>query len=248
MPDSKQQPSVPDPVRDIESRMRWSVRATIGFLALMVSLLVVGGLAIFAPPRTADGLPDTPDVVRARALLYDQILMSGADLRFRSELTGEWDPAAGVPPEQHSRLARARKLLVAAARDLPTDARTHAALAHAELGLRETNAAALRYRLALEIAPHYAEAHLGLGVALVQSARVTVDTHMRRRLMLQALAQFVAIEEANPLYDCALHNRVIVLLELGRTEDARTLARLAIEKWPDTPWADQLRSATGSDS
>jgi tetratricopeptide (TPR) repeat protein len=232
-------------VQDIERRMRWSASATVVFLFLQVSLLIAAALAIFAPPRTAHGLPDTPDVTRARALLHDQVLMAGADLRFRSVLTGEWGPAMPAPPGQRSRLLEARTLLKAAAREMPLDARAHTALAHAELGLREMRSATLGYRVALELAPHYAEAHLGLGTALAETARSTPDTHERHRLRLQAVAHFIAVEETSELYACALHNHVVVLLELGRTEEAHALGRVALERAPDSPWVGQLRDALG---
>lgn len=232
-------------VQDIEKRIQWRASATIVFLFLMVSLLVVAALAIFAKPRTAHGLPDAPEAARARTLLYDHVRLLGPDLRFRSALTGEWDPRNGLPPEQHARLVEAERLLADVARGRPLDPRAHAALAHARLGLHELASAEFHYRVALELAPHFAEAHLGLGVALTQHARITEEPNLRKRRLLQAAGRFAAVPESDPLYDCALHNRAIVLLAAGRTEEAEALARLSIARDPEGVWASHLRSAFG---
>lgn len=232
-------------VQDIEKRIKWRASATIVFLFLMVSLLVVAALAIFAEPRSASGLPDDPDAARAHALLHDQVRMYGSDLRFRSALTGEWDPLTGVPAEQHSRLVEADRILGRLVRNHPLDPRAHAALAHTQLGLNELSSAEFHYRVALELAPYFSEAQLGLGLALAQHARLTEEPNLRKRRFLQAAGRFAAVPEDDPFFDCALHNRAIVLLSAGRTEEAEALARRAIESDPDGIWASQLRSVFG---
>ncbi len=235
--------AAPPLAREFERRVNWGALPAILFLVMLVSLAAIAAYSTFAAPRTAHGMPADPDVDAARALLAGHMNSPAQDLRFTSSLTGDVGPLPVAPDPD--RLAAARERLERVLERHAFDPRALTALAHVELALRRGRRAEAHYRLALEFAPHYGEARLGLGLALAQRSYATADTHERRRLQLRALAQFAAVSEDDPVYLAALHDRAMMALFAGRRQAAERLGEQYFARDPDGPWAVRLRAALG---
>lgn len=247
MTDSTNPPSAPAPIaRELERRLNWGALPAILFLLMLLSLGAIAAYSTFAPPRTAHGLPDDPDVTAARALVAGHMGSPVQDLRFTSALTGDVGPRPVAPDPD--RLAAAREHLEHVLERDPFDPRTLTALAHVELALRRGTSALAHYRLALEFAPHYGEARLGLGLALARRSYTTANALERRRLQLRALAQFTAVSKDDPVYGAALYDRAMMALFAGRHDEAERLAREYLAREPDDPWAVRLRAAFGGNA
>jgi tetratricopeptide (TPR) repeat protein len=235
-------PSVPSPaVREFERRVNWSAVRSALFVTLLLTLGVIALWSRVAPPRTATGLPDDADTRAAAALLQNGLRPAAPDLRFRSALAGEvaGPAAAGAG---FVALEKARGLLEKALSRDPLDPRRLTALAHVETALHRTNAADSRYRMALEFAPHYGEARLGLGVLLAHRSNLSPDPLERHRLRLQALAQFTAGRPEDPVYPIALLDRAVLALYAGRGVVAAECVEAYLALEPSGPWADHLRA------
>jgi hypothetical protein len=74
------------------------------------------------------------------------------------------------------------------------------------------------YRRACDIARHYPNARLGLGVTLALEADHATDPFAARGLRLRAVAQLRAVDPAHPDAVDALYDLAWVLLKLGEHE------------------------------
>jgi protein O-mannosyl-transferase len=88
-------------------------------------------------------------------------------------------------------------------------------------GLEE--GAIAQYQKALQINPHYAEAHNNLAVALLQKGQVD-----------EAIAQFRGTLEINPNYDLAHYNLGLALVRKGQVDEAIAEFQKALEVNPDS--------------
>lgn len=235
----------PSPVAvEFERRVNWSAVRSALFVVMLISLGAIAVWSRIAAPRTATGLPDDPDVRAASGLVMGGLRPGAQDLRFGSALGGDVS-APDARGAGRERLEAARVHLERARARRPLDPRTLTALAHVESALRRNAPAESHYRLALEFAPHYGEARLGLGVALAQRSYLSSDPLERRRMQLQALAQFAAVRPGDPVYASALHNRAVLALLAGREAEARAHAGRYFELDPAGPWSERLRALAG---
>ncbi len=230
------------PVAEIERRLQWRVLPAAVFLALMVSLAVMAAVAVLVPARLVTGLPDDPDVAAAHALLDGRLPMRAGELRFRSALAGEAPPGAVFDAAAAARVARARALLERAAARRRGDPRPEVALTHLELALQRYARAEARYRAVTDRGADVPEAHFGLGLALALQAAVEPGQLRARGLRLEALGQLAAVNRRDPVYVPALYDRVLLLEEAGRHEQAVRFARDYLELDPEGPWAARMRA------
>jgi tetratricopeptide (TPR) repeat protein len=230
-----------DPTRTAPgARPSWNMRAVVLFV-IILSLLMGIGLAnwLYRPPPPS-GVPSDSSVVEALALLNGAIDVDSGDLRFATSL-GE-----GRAPDRADS-ARARRLTEAAFRleqgraRHRFDPRFDVLLGHVALASDRLELAERRYRAALSLTPRYGEARLGLGVALARQAAVEGDRASARAFKLQAIAQFAAVEESDPFYLPALFDRVMLLLDVGRGGEARSLAAHYTKLEPGSPWTGALQ-------
>lgn len=235
----------PIAIGDLERRMQWRFVSVIVFGGLMVALAVAAALSLLAPRRIITGLPDDPDAALARALMRSGAPPATGELRFESALTGESRPGFWLPAEAAAAAERAQASIERARRRARFDPRLIAALGHVELARRMFGHAEDHYRVALEIGPHYGEAHLGLGVALALRGETEADPLRQRGLRLEALAQFIAVREGDPAYLDALYDRARVLEQLGRSDEARAIARAYLRRDPSSAWARSLANSLG---
>ena len=215
------------------------------FLLLVAGLGILALVALRTPPRLVSGLPQDPDVIRARELVHDRVQVSTGGLRFRSELLGEGarsDSARSAPSdlEDPALVALAERHLLAARRRLPFDARVLAALGSLDLASLRLERAQRHYREAVDLAPGCGEARLGLGVALAIEAETEGDTERARGLRMRAMSQLMAVPEGAPEYPAALYDQVILLLGSGPKAEAIRRSR---EYWrvdSTSAWASRL--------
>ena len=206
----------------------WPIAPAIVFAVMLVSLTAVALISWLAPVRILTGLPEDPDVAAAKDLVASHVTVGGRDLRFVSSLgisSGRSEPEADpVVPDRAERSARAEAHLRVAQRRLRKDVRLIASLGHLALATDRLEVAERRYRKALDRAPNYGEARLGLGVALARRAETTGDEPAARTLRLLAIAQFAAVPERDPCHGIALANRIVLLRQVGRSSEADRLA------------------------
>jgi tetratricopeptide (TPR) repeat protein len=119
--------------------------------------------------------------------------------------------------------------------------RLDATVAHLELAGQRLDDAMLHYHQALERSPHYGEARLGLGIALMTLSLRDADPDLVRKRALEALGQFANVDRGDPVYLAAFYDRVLLLTRVGRTREA---ARL-LSREPAIPatgrWAERFR-------
>ena len=233
------------PVAEIERRLRWPALPALVFLGLMAGLLVVVALATWLRPDHPQGLPGDAALLATVRLPDASLGVIAPELRFRAAALGG-DAANHVnDAAELARVSEAEHVLAHWSRRHPGEPRVRAALGALALVRHDYAAAATHYREACERAPHYGEGRLGWGLALALDAARTGDAWLRRALMLRAIAQFAAVDRSDPEYPHALYNRAWLLAEVGRMNEARSMAEryLAIE--PAGPWADQLRREIG---
>lgn len=206
-------------------------------LGFLLALLVLAALALRAlrgAPSIITGLPEDPDVARTRMLVYDRLRPDCGDLRFRSALLGplgEADVALATAAEVPLLDARRRR---------PGDPRLLAALACLSLTAQRHARAEQFYRQALDLAPTYGEARLGLGVTLALRAVVDGDDARARGLRLKAISQFASVPEGDPCYEAALYDRVLMLVRVSRSDEARRWASAYLARDPGSAWATEL--------
>jgi hypothetical protein len=68
----------------------------------------------------------------------------------------------------------------------------------------------------------------------------------QRALLLQAVAQFAAVEAGDPADQAALFNRALLLAWVGRREEARRVAGSYLARDGSSAWAERLRMAVGA--
>lgn len=214
---------------------RASLLLPLAFLASLVALAAIALAVMRAPVRIVSGLPDEPEVARARALVENRLAVESGELRVVSSLLGETgaaDPALATAAERILAPARARR---------PGDARLTAALAGLRLAAHRYAHAERLYRQALDREPHYGEARLGLGVALALRAAAEGDPERARGLRLRAISQFAAVPPGDPCAEAALYDRALLLARVGRGAEARSHAREYLALDPASAWATLLR-------
>lgn len=234
--------NAPPQVVELERRLRWPGWPTLLFLGFMAVFIVLIGTSFLMRPPRPRGLPDDAAVRSAAGLPDPSYAVIASELRFRA---AAFDGAPAQGANDAATLARARASEATLARWVfahPREPRARAALGALALVRHDYVDAATRYREACERAPHYGEGRLGWGVALGLEAAHTSDAWERRALMLRAIAQFAAVDASEPEYPLALYNRAWLLAEVGRTEEARTMARRFLVLEPAGPWADRLRA------
>lgn len=230
-------------VTDLEKRMNWPALPTMLFLSFLVMLLVLAGISLWMRPQHPAGLPDDPALLAQTGLPDASLGVLTNGLRFQSAVFGGEPRDAALDPAQLAHVVQAEPVLLAWARQHPTDARVRAALGALALARRDYPTAADRYKEACERSPHYAEGRLGWGLALALDAERTTDAWQRRALMLRAIAQFAAIDATEPEYAAAAWNRAWLLAEAGRRTEALTLARRYLERDGTSVWAERLRAS-----
>lgn len=233
--------SAPAQVAEFERRLRWPALPTLIFLGFLVVLLLLVGLSMWLRPDHPRGLPED-EAMQAEAGLPDatlDVLLGG--LRFEAAALGGTPAEGANDAEALERVAEAERVLTRWARRHPAEPRARAALGALALVRHDYLTAANRYREACERSPHYGEGRLGWGVALALEAQRTSDPWQRRALSLRAIAQFAAVDPADPEYLAALYNRTRALAEVGRLPEARTFAARYLASEPLGPWADELR-------
>lgn len=233
--------SSPAQVAEFERRLRWPALPTLFFLGFLGLLLLVAGLSMWLRPDHPSGLPQDAALL-AEAHLPDPTLgVLLGPLRFEAAAFGG-EPADGpIDAAALERVDAAERVLARWSRRHPAEPRARAALGALALVRHDYLTAANRYREACERSPHYGEGRLGWGVALAREAARTSDPWQRRALALRAIAQFAAVDAADPVYLPALYNRTRTLAEVGRHEEARTFAERYLAREAEGEWAERLR-------
>lgn len=234
----------PPPVDAFERRMRWRAWPTVLFVLNLVLLAVAAGVSLKLRPRHPQGLPDDTRAKVAAATLGDDVALATEGLRFRAALFGGETHDRQGSADQRARADMVAPLLEQAKRDHWLEPRTHAALAALDLLAFRERRAVERYHIACELAPHYAEARLGMGVALARLALREGDPLQARALQLQAVAQFAAVDTASAEYPLALYNRARLLAQTGPASEAARFTSAYLAREPHGPWADALRAAS----
>lgn len=217
----------------------------LSFAAILVLLAAVGVIGMLHRPPAPRGLPEDPGVEAARTALAGMPFDIG-ELRFPTSLAaGEPIPLVEGMRQDHQggpaqRLEVAERRLREARERHPRDARLDALLGHVELAGLRLERAERRYRAAVARAPRYGEARLGLGVALARRAQTEGDARTARRLKLQGIAQLAAVEENDPFYLPALYDRILLLAEVGRLDEARRWTERYVALDPGSPWSAAL--------
>jgi tetratricopeptide (TPR) repeat protein len=232
----------PEPAAEFERTFRWRWWAMLGFLGLMLILTAMAIASIVVQPRILTGVPDDPDARAAWALIPPAMDAGLLELRFDSSLGVTSTPDGRVHPDQVRRAERAEALLLAALKRHPDDPRIHSALGHLDLVRQRPHHAERRYSAALDLAQHHDEARLGLGVTLARLAELEADPIERRRLQLRAIAQLAAVRESAPVRLDAVFDRAVLLVEVGRKDEARRWAAVYLASDPASAWAAQLRA------
>ena len=233
------------PIAEIERRIQWRAVSAFVFLGILVSLAIVAILPRLSPPVRFQGLPEDPDVRDAAHLMQDRLCVNAADLQFHATLLGE--NALGHPytAADEPAAARAEAMLRRGLARHPAEVRVVAALASLDLARGRLDHAERGYRAALERASGYGEARFGLGLLLALRAEREASPLLRRRRLLQAIAQFAAVDEPDPACDAALCNRALLLARVGRVDEARRVGSAAIARDPRSAWAVRLARELG---
>ncbi len=215
----------PSPI-PTSSPQRWRALPTVLFAANLTLLLTAGIVSITMQPRRPRGLPDDAAAQVVRNVVGGRIAVATGPLRWQAAVLGGAPIANHAPDAEMLTFVRgARSSLEQVARRHPRDPRAQAAIAALQLAVHDHAGAAHRYRAACERAPHYGEGRLGLGVALALLAERTPEIWQARQLRLEAIAQFAAVDAVDSLYTDALHDRALLLAEVGRTQEAARFAR-----------------------
>lgn len=207
----------------------------LGFLLALLALAALALSTLHTPPRIITGLPEGPRFERMRASLGNRFRVATGGLRLQAALLGD-------EGETNASLAIAAQApVLAALAHKPYDPRLRAALAFVNLAAQQLPTAERHYREALDLAPTYGEARLGLGVTLALRAAAEGDDARARGLRLRAISQFAAVPEADPCYQAALYDRVLLLLRVGQVDEARRWAREYLTRDSASAWAVVLR-------
>lgn len=236
---------LPVPAEEIERRLSWRAVSVLMFLASLLALGTLAGFSLLVPPPVAEGLPDDPLALEARAALAGRAVLGFDGLRFRCALIGEATPDRAIPVVDGASAARAESLLRQVARRHLLEPRASATLGSLALARRRWAEAEQLFRRAVDVRALCPEARLGLGVALAEQALTQTDRLRARALELEAIAQFAAVTPGSGLYPHALYDRALLLERVGRTAEARRRAREYLAREPAGPWAKRLAVETG---
>lgn len=220
------------------SRVAAAVRSpALRAFTFLLALLVLAAIALsvlLTPPRIITGFPEEPSTANVRAVVGDRLAADTGELRFQAALLNRAGDTSA------SRALEGAAALRPALGQRPFDPRLHAALGSLDLAARRWTTAERHYREALDFAPTYGEARLGLGVTLALRATTEEDEGRARGLRLRAISQFASVPEADPCYPAALYDRALMLVRVGRMEEARRWARAYLALDPASPWAVAL--------
>jgi tetratricopeptide (TPR) repeat protein len=231
-------PRVPTPPSPAPGRPLPSLTFLLALLALAAIALAV----LFRPPRIVTGLPEGPEVARVRALVRERLQVDAGGLRFQSALLDELGaPDVGLAIE-------AERLLSTACERSPGDPRLLAGLACLNLAAQRHDRAERLYRQALDRAPTYGEARLGLGVTLALRADAAGDEGRARGLRLRAISQLASVPEQDPVYEPALYDRTLLLMRVRRMDEARRCAAEYARRDSAGVWTLFLRRELDADA
>lgn len=220
------------------SRVAAAVRSpALRAFTFLLALLVLAAIAVSSlrtPPRIVTGFPGDARAANVRAALGNGLRADTGELRFQAALldnVGDMSTARALEAASSLRPALVRR---------PFDPRLHAALASLVLAAGRLPTAERHYRAALDLAPSYGEARLGLGVTLALRAAAEQDEPRARGLRLRAISQFAAVPEADPCYEAGLFDRALLLARVGHMDEARRWAQAYLARDPASPWANAL--------
>src|SRR5262245_52880583 len=229
------------PVAELERRLKWPALPALMFIGILAMLLMLAGLSLWLRPDHPRGLPDDAALIADTGLPDGSLGVLAPELRFRAAAFGGDANARANDAGALARVGEVERKLAHWARRHPGEPRVRAALGALALVRHDYASAQSHYREACERAPHYGEGRLGWGMALALDADRTRDPWLRRALMLRAIAQFAAVDGTEPEYPHALYDRARLLIEVGRTGEARTFAGRYLALDPQSRWADVLR-------
>jgi len=210
--------------------------ALIAFVLIMAGLLAIGLFSRSWRPAPPPALPEGAEVEAARDSLAGGLNITTVDLRFQESLTR--GPQIPILVSLNRRIEAAEPLLVAAQKRAPRNARLASWLGHLELARHRYERAERRYRSAIDLAPRDGEARLGLGVTLAMMARTEGDPGRSRSHLLEAIAQFASVPETDSsFYLPALFNRVVLLTQVDRHDEARRWSERYRELDPGSSWS-----------
>jgi len=232
----------PAHVVEIERRLRWPALPALLFLGILGMLFTLASVSMWLRPEHPRGLPEDAALLERAGLPDPSLGVLAADIRFSAAALGGEAENRAVDAATIARVREAERALARWTRRHPGEPRVRAALGALALVRHDYATAANRYREACERAPHYGEGRLGWGVALALEAERTTDAWQRRGLDLRAIAQFAEVDRSQPEYRAALYNRALLLVEVGRRDQARVMARRYLELEPAGPWAERIRS------
>lgn len=205
------------------------------FLLALLSLAAIAIAALLTPPRIITGFPGDPRAVNVREVLGRSLGADTGELRFQAALlaeTGDTSAARALEAASSLRALTVRR---------PLDPRLHAGCASLELAAGRFANAERHYRDALDLAPTYGEARLGLGVSLALRAAAETDEGRARGLRLRAISQWAAVPEGDPRYEAAVFDRALLLARVGHLDEARRWARVYLARDSASAWARALR-------
>src|SRR5262245_21798371 len=229
-------PGPPSPPRSSS----WNIRAVVLFVIILGILLAIGLVNWLYRPPVPAGVPEDPEVAAALQALGILDVRTG-DLRFVTSLGEAQDSGMPIDSARPARLAKA-----AAAHELGRahhrfDPRFDCLLGHVDLASDRLERAERHYRAALSLSRGYGEARLGLGVTLARRAVADGTAPAARSLRLEAIGQLAAVEDRDPFYLPASFDRVLLLIDVGRMEEARRLSNRYAELEPGSVWTGELR-------
>lgn len=204
------------------------------FLLALLALAAVAISSLLTPPRIVTGFPHDARAENVRTLVGHHLRADTGDLRFQAALLhgeGDTNVALARVAESSLRSALAHR---------PLDPRLHAACGSVALAARRWDAAERHYRDALDLAPTYGEARLGLGVTLAMRAATETDEARARGSRLRAISQFAAVPEGDPCYEAALYDRALLLARVGHEDEAGRWARAYLARDAGSAWAAAL--------
>ena len=210
--------------------------ALIAFVLIMAALMAIGLFSRSRRPGPAATAPEGAEVQAARDSLAGGLNITTVDLRFEESLTS----GLQIPRlfSLNRRIEAAERLLVAAQKSAPRNARLASWRGHLELARHRYERAERHYRTAVDLAPRDGEARLGLGVTLAMIARTEGDASRGRSHLLEAIAQFASVPETDSaFYLPALYNRVVLLAQVDRRDEARRWADRYRELEPGSSWS-----------
>lgn len=229
------------PVVDLDRRLRWRVVPVVVFVATLVGLAVVA-FGSLGPPEPTAGLPDDVRVREAHAQVAGAAIPT-APYRVHSEFFGAPGPLAA--PASGPRLETADSLLHLALARRPLDARVHAALAAVELARHRLRHAEGGFRRACDLAGHYPDARIGLGVTLALRADRARDPFEQRRLRLRAIAQLLDVRPGHPGERAAMFDLGLLAVLADRPDEARRAAARLAAIDPAGPEAREIERRLG---